>query len=132
MKVVYTAAHLLHDPQTGIEQSRLMSPWEHIGRGEAIHATLSTDDRFSLVAPTDWGTDPITAVHDAGLLRFLGTAWNEYQLAAGPTADVVPDVFYRPALRHGMTPGREPTSPHRNSRPSSRRCAPRPCSTTPG
>lgn len=110
MKVVYTAAHLLHDPQTGIEQSRLMSPWEHVGRGEAIHATLSADARFSLVAPAEWGTAPIAAVHDAGLLRFLSTAWAEYQLAAGPTADVVPDVFYRPALRNGMTVGREPAS----------------------
>ncbi len=110
MKVVYTAAHLLHDPQTGIEQSRLMSPWEHVGRGQAIHATLSTDDRFTLVAPSEWGTTPISAVHDAGLLRFLRTAWEEYQQIAGPTADVVPDVFYRPALRNGMTPGREPAS----------------------
>ena len=110
MKVVYTPLHLLHDPQTGIEQSRLMSPWEHVGRGEAIHATLRDDTRFQLVAPTEWGTSPIAAVHDPGLLRFLSTAWAEYQVAAGPTADVVPDVFYRPALRHGMTEGREPVS----------------------
>jgi acetoin utilization deacetylase AcuC-like enzyme len=49
-------------------------------------------------------------VHDPGLLRFLSTAWDEYQIACGPTADVAPDVFYRPALRNGMAPGREPES----------------------
>ena len=110
MKVVYTPAHLLHDPQTGIEQSRLMSPWEHVGRGEAIHSVLRSDDRFEIVAPTHWGSQHIDAVHDPGLRRFLSTAWDEYQLLCGPTPDVVPDVFYRPAQRNGMSPGREPQS----------------------
>ena len=110
MKVVYTPAHLLHDPKSSIEQSQVMAPWEHIGRGEAIHAALQADSRFDLVSPSSWGAAPIEAVHDPGLLRFLSTAWDEYQIACGPTADVAPDVFYRPALRNGMSPGREPES----------------------
>ena len=32
-------------------------------------------------------------MHDPGLVRFLATAWEEYQREQGPTHDVVPDVF---------------------------------------
>ena len=110
MKVVYTPAHLLHDPHTAIEQSRLMAPWEHIGRGEAIHDVLRSDDRFEIVAPAQWDPVHIDAVHDVGLRRFLSTAWHEYQDAVGPTPDVIAEVFYRSALRNGMSPGREPES----------------------
>lgn len=110
MKVVYTEAHLLHDPKTSIEQSGMVPPWEHAARAEVIHAALRGDDRFEIVSPTSWGTSPIEAVHDPGLLRFLSSAWAEYQEAVGPMADVMPDVFYRPALRNGMSAGREPES----------------------
>ena len=110
MKVVYTDVHKLHDPKTSIEQSAMVPPWEHVGRAEAIRATLAADDRFDFVSPLSWGTAPIEAVHDPGLVRFLSTAWDEYQEAVGPMADVMPDVFYRPAMRNAMSPGREPDS----------------------
>ena len=110
MKVVYTDVHKLHDPKTSIEQSAMVPPWEHVGRAEAIRATLAADDRFDFVSPSSWDTAPIEAVHDPGLVRFLSTAWDEYQEAVGPMADVMPDVFYRPAMRNAMSPGREPDS----------------------
>jgi acetoin utilization deacetylase AcuC-like enzyme len=108
MRVVYTPAHLRHDPHVEIETSRAHSPYEHIGRAETIKTTLAADDAFSIVSPTEWGTAPIDAVHDPGLGRFLQSAWAEYQDAAGPTREVVPDIFYRPSMRRGMTPGVEP------------------------
>ncbi len=112
MKVVYTPAHLGHDPKTGIEQSGIGPAFEHVGRAEAIRETLQADSRFNFVAPFDWGLGPIEAVHDHGLISFLGTGWAEYQEAVGPTPDVTPDVFYRPALRRGMSARSEPTSIH--------------------
>ena len=110
MRVVHTDAHRGHDPQVEFETSRAHSPYEHVGRAEAIRAALSADPSFDLVDPTAWGTDPIDAVHDPGLGRFLESAWAEYQQVAGPTREVVPDVFYRPGLRRAMTPAVEPTS----------------------
>ncbi len=108
MQVVYSPAHLRHDPKFAIEQSRLLPTFEHVGRAEAIRETLQTDARFRFSAPSEWGLAPIEAVHDAGLIRFLARAWEDYQVAAGPTADVMPDVFYRPALRRGMGERGEP------------------------
>ena len=70
----------------------------------AIRAALAADDRFTITEPPPTGTDAIEAVHDPGLVRFLATAWEEYQRDIGPTHDVVPDVFAMPGLRAGMGP----------------------------
>ena len=110
MKVVYTPAHHGHDPQHEVEASTIHSPWEHVGRAETIRERLAADPTFTQIAPDEWGTAPIEAVHDPALHRFLRTAWEEYQHVVGPTRDVVPDVFFRPGLRRGMTPAVEPAS----------------------
>lgn len=110
MKVVYTLRHRLHHPEHEMEAGRLQTPFEHPGRAEMIRAALAADDSFEFIAPDEWGTDPIAAVHDPGLIDFLEVAWNDYQHAHGPTHDVVPDVFAMPGLRAGMTPAREPTA----------------------
>ena len=112
MQVVYTPAHLGHDPKTGIEQSGIGPAFEHVGRAETIRAALAADPRFEFRAPTEFGLDPVEAVHDPALVRFLSTGWDEYQAAVGPTHDVTPDVFYRPALRRGMPERTEPASIH--------------------
>lgn len=101
--------HRLHDPQHEIESSALQAPFEHPGRAEAIRAALTADARFSLSEPVPRGTAPIEAVHDPGLVRFLATAWEEYQRDIRPTHDVVPDVFAMAGLRAGMGPAAEPT-----------------------
>ena len=64
MKVVYTDAHLLHDPHAEMEASSIHAPYEHIGRALAIRDALAADPAFTLVAPSSWGTAPIEAVHD--------------------------------------------------------------------
>ena len=110
MKVVYTPAHLLHDPKTEIEKGTVHSPFEHIGRGEVIREVLSADSRFEMLSPSEWGIDVINAVHNPGLHRFFTTAWQEYQDIIGPTREVTPEVFYRPSLRHKMADGVEPVS----------------------
>jgi acetoin utilization deacetylase AcuC-like enzyme len=108
MKVVYTLRHRSHHPQFELENGALQEPFEHPGRAEMIRSALAADDTFEFIAPDEWGTDPIEAVHDPGLVAFLETAWGEYQQAHGFTHDVVPDIFALPALREGMGPVCEP------------------------
>jgi acetoin utilization deacetylase AcuC-like enzyme len=110
MQVVHTDVHRRHDPQVEFEMSSAHLPYEHPGRADAIRAALAADDRFALRTPDEWGLDPIEAVHDPGLVRFLASAWAEYQVAHPGTREVVPDVFYRPALRTSMGEAREPTA----------------------
>jgi acetoin utilization deacetylase AcuC-like enzyme len=110
MKVVYTPAHLQHDPHVELEASSAHSPFEHIGRAENIRQVLQADPAYRFVDPTEWGTAPIEAVHDPGLHRFLSTAWHEYQAVRPGTREVVPDVFFRAGLRNKMAPLDEPPS----------------------
>jgi len=110
VKVVYTDAHLLHDPHAEIEASSIHAPYEHIGRALAIRDALAADPAFSLVQPTTWGTAPISAVHDSDLVAFLSTAWAEYQAEVPGSREVFAEVFYRPGIRRGMTPARVPES----------------------
>ena len=103
MKVVYTPAHLLHDPQVEFETSAAHSPFEHIGRAEKIRETLQADRRFDFLSPTEWGTAPIEAVHNPGLVRFLSEGFQLYTAQHPSVREVVPDVFFRPALRDKMS-----------------------------
>lgn len=108
MLVFASDRHRGHDPQHELEASTVQDPFEHPGRAEAIRRTLVADPRFSIVEPADAGTAVIEAVHDPGLVRFLETAWAEYQIEVGPRHDVTADVFHLAALRDGMGPARPP------------------------
>jgi acetoin utilization deacetylase AcuC-like enzyme len=106
VRVFASPRHQLHDPDREIEASRLQQPFEHPGRAEAIRAALAADERFVIAEPDEWGTAPIEAVHDQGLVRFLASAWEEYQRDVHSAHDVVPDVFAHRRLRAGMGDGR--------------------------
>jgi len=110
VKVVYSASHLLHNPEVEIEGSSAHSPFEHTGRAEKIRETLAADKAFELVSPKAWGTEPITAIHNKGLLRFLSTAWADYQREVKKSREVVPDMFFRSNLRERMGDRVEPES----------------------
>jgi acetoin utilization deacetylase AcuC-like enzyme len=109
MRAFSSIRHRLHAPQHEIESSGLQAPFEHPGRAEVIRGALADDDAFVLAEPADWGVAPIEAVHDRGLVRFLASAWEEYQREVKTVHDVVPDVFAVPGLRTGMSPGVEPS-----------------------
>ena len=110
MKVIYTDAHLGHNPQQEIAESGSHSPHEHTARAENIRETLQADATMQLLPPTQWGVDPINAVHNPGLNNFLTTAWNDYQREVRPSREVVPDFFYRPSLLDEMSQLAEPTA----------------------
>ena len=73
MKVIYTDAHLGHNPQQEIAESGSHSPHEHTARAENIRETLQSDATMQLQPPTQWGVEPINAVHNPGLNNFLTT-----------------------------------------------------------
>jgi acetoin utilization deacetylase AcuC-like enzyme len=100
--VVASDRHRGHAPIAEIESSGLQPPFEHPGRADAIEQAVRADDRCTVVAPEQYGTQPIEAVHDPGLVAFLERAWREYQRAHPGTHDVVPDVFAMPGLLDGI------------------------------
>ena len=97
MQVVYSPAHLGHDITLETFMGMPVPANEVAERAELIRAALEADGGFGLVAPTEHGEAPITAVHDAGLVRFLEVAWSELR-GAGTRPSV-------PVGRHVPEPG---------------------------
>ena len=81
MQVVYTPAHLGHDITIETFMGAPIPANEVAERAERIRPTLEADGGFAFVDPTEHGEDPITAVHDPGLVRFLEVAWSEHPRA---------------------------------------------------
>lgn len=111
MRVVYSAEHLRHEPRHEMTDGGAIGIYESPDRVETIRAALEADGGFELVAPTDHGTAPITAVHDAAMLEYLQDAWRDWRASGQEADEIFPDTFPLPAYREGMGPGRETRSP---------------------
>src|SRR4051812_19952131 len=77
MQVVYSPAHLAHDITSETFMGLSIPANEVAERAERIRDALTADGGFQIAQPTDHGESAITAVHDAGLVRFLEVAWSE-------------------------------------------------------
>lgn len=111
MKVVYSPQHQLHNPETEVQFGIPIPIYEIPARAETIHRTLLRDGGFESQEPTEHGIDPITAVHDPDLVRYLEEAWRDWRKVLQQAPAVIPDTVLHPALREGMGPAREPGGP---------------------
>jgi acetoin utilization deacetylase AcuC-like enzyme len=103
MKAVYTPAHLAHDVTLETYMGLAVPANEVAERAERIRAALVADGGFPFVEPTEHGLDPILAIHDEGLVRFLETAWAELRRQAVPRSFLVADTYPNPAMFEGMS-----------------------------
>ena len=111
MRVVSTTAHLGHAPQHEFTDGRLVDAYEIPERAETIRRALEDDGGFAFAEPTDHGPEPILAVHDEGLLRFLETIWRDWLETGEEAPEIFPETFAIAALREGMGQGRLPRTP---------------------
>ena len=102
MKVVYTPRHLAHDVTHETYLGVAIPANEVAERGEVIRAALEADDAFQIVAPTEHGLDPIHAVHDPGLVRFVAEAWDQAQRESIDRTFVVADTYPSRAMFEGL------------------------------
>lgn len=110
MRVVYSPVHLAHDITTETIMGVPVPANEVAERAERIRAALEADGGFALGEPTAHGPEPILAVHDPGLVRFLEDGWAHLRRELVPRSQLIPEGFNVSALREGMPPGREPRS----------------------
>ena len=116
MRVVYTPAHLDHDARMQTSMGVQIPANEIPERAERIRDTLEADGGFELVAPTEHGEDPITAVHDPGLLDFLRDAWQD-TVRAGIRNDFLAPETIASSLRLRGHVGRAPARAAAHRRP---------------
>ena len=102
MKIFYSETHRKHEPPFELFDGGLRVPYlENPDRMDRILHALRDVDWATVIEPTDFGLDPIRAVHDEEYLNFLASAWTEW-LATHPKdpSTLLPATF---ALRRNPT-----------------------------
>lgn len=101
MKTVYTDKHKLRDAKTELSGGQFVPPFECPRRAEIVLEAVKTRGLGEVIAPKDFGLDPVTAIHDAGFLEF----------SANCAADWAAEGFEGEALTNTW-PTRTMNSPH--------------------
>ena len=79
MKVFYSEAHRDHEPPFEIFDGGLRVPYlENPDRMDRILGALRETNWAEILEPTDFGLNPIFAVHDSDYVDFLASAWMEW------------------------------------------------------
>ena len=105
--VTWSDTHRLHAPETGVWVGIAIDADELPARANRIRATL--EEACARVVDTEpHADDALLAVHDAGLVEFLRTAWTSWAEAGMPEdagqRDVVGYIFPTPGLLAGLEP----------------------------
>ncbi|MES2209506.1 MAG: histone deacetylase family protein [Chloroflexota bacterium] len=103
MKVVYTPGHLAHDVTHETYLGIAIPANEVAERAERIRVALEADGGFELVESAGHGLEPILAVHDEGLVRFVETAWTELRGQGVDRSFLVADTYPVRAMFEGMS-----------------------------
>lgn len=111
MQVIQSPLQAGHEVPFEVARGRPIPPYEVSARVASILAALADDERFSLRAPDGFGPEPIVAVHEPRLLRYLERAWKEWRQVGTTVEAIVPDTILLPGLRDGMGTAPEPESP---------------------
>lgn len=75
---IHSEAHKLRDSKTELFGGELVYPHERPSRVRYILDRISETGLGEVREPRDFGIEPILRVHDAGLVEFLRTAWDEW------------------------------------------------------
>ena len=100
MKTFYTPAHLEHAPPEEFEGGRMNPAVEVPARAERVRAEVERRKLGPILAPSEFGMEPIARVHDAGLVRFLGEASELWRKRYGDDAPpAIPSAWPARGLR---------------------------------
>src|SRR5919109_2433098 len=106
MKVVYSPVHRRHAVTFETVMGVQIPANEVVERAEIIRATVEADGGFEIVGPTDHGKDPILAIHDPGLLRFLEEGWGQLVREGLDRQALIPEALAVAGLVEGLAGGR--------------------------
>ena len=81
MLTIYSEDHRLHHARAELYGGALLPAFEKPERADHVLARVEEVKLGPVVAPEEFGLDPLRRVHDAGFLRFLETFWEEWQAA---------------------------------------------------
>jgi len=114
MRVIHSPLHRLHEPPYELFSGRAGPSWEVAARADVIRDALAADPAFALELPSEHGLEPVLAIHDPGLVRFLAEAWDAWRDAGGSDGGFMADAVLHRGLRGqgvGETASPEPRAP---------------------
>ena len=91
MKLFFDPAQMSHQPQQFMMAGRVVPPFENPDRVAMLSERLVASG-LALTSPGDHGMAAISAVHDARYLRFLETAYGEWQRFPNAGPEVWPNI----------------------------------------
>src|SRR5262245_9621129 len=115
MKAVSSPRHRGHDVTHETFLGIAEPANEVVERAERIRTALEADRGFEIVAPTDHGLDPLLAVHDAGLIRFVEEAWAGLEAEGLERTFLIGDTYPVRAMFEGLSPDALATRPEPRS-----------------
>lgn len=92
MLTVYSDRHKLRDSRAEISGGELVPPFECPRRAEIILERVKARGLGRVIAPADYGMDPVLAVHDAGYAAFLESCHADWK-AAGHGGEAIATVW---------------------------------------
>jgi acetoin utilization deacetylase AcuC-like enzyme len=102
MKTFYSPIHLGHAPREEFEAGRLTPAVEIPERVERVKARIAARGLGLILAPDEFGNEPIARVHDAAFVEFLTGAYDEWRKAYWrDTADAIPSSWPGRGLKDG-------------------------------
>ncbi len=89
MITIYSESHTLHHGNSELSGGLLVPCFEMPRRAELVLERVRHQKLGEVIAPTDFGLEPILRIHAPNYVRFLETAWSQWT-AAGRTHDALP------------------------------------------
>ncbi|MFK7746698.1 MAG: histone deacetylase family protein [Roseobacter sp.] len=99
MDTIYTEKHHLRNAKTELYGGQLVEPFERPSRAEYIIQRVRDVSLGGVIAPDDFGMAPLTAIHDTDYVRFLQTAWQDWQ-AEGFEGEAITTVWPARRMSH--------------------------------
>ena len=78
MITIYSEKHRLRDAKTELFGGLLVPPFENPSRADIVLARVNSEKLGAVIAPKEFGMEPVLALHDAGFVEFLQVAWDEW------------------------------------------------------
>lgn len=78
MLTIYSEDHRKRDAKTELLGGQLIPPFEKPARMDFILDRIHKEGLGEVLAPRDFGLEPILKIHDAGYVKFLEDVWQEW------------------------------------------------------
>ncbi|AOY90321.1 acetylpolyamine amidohydrolase [Marinobacter salinus] len=99
MKTVFSPLHSRRNVKTELDGGLLIEPHEKPSRAETILSRVKSQALGEILAPEEFGLEPVKRVHTADYVTFLENCWEEW-VAADKRGEAIPTFWVGRGMRH--------------------------------